>query len=315
MSGSGAHGRPSAARTAALVIAAFLVAAIGGCTPASDPARTIGLSLGGPDQALNDAMRAGAVDRATVIGVALDIRDAGTDATRQLADIRALIGRHVAVIAIEPIDPQALMPAVREANAAQIPLVSVLGLLTGGVVAARVTSDDSAGAGIAASFLVRQLGGVGSIVAVQPRMKDSSTSRESGFRDVIGHAPGISVLDPLITDGTRTGTRAAVGAFLAAHPDLGGIFAETDAMALGAADAVTAAGLGDQIVVVGFGGEPAALASIADGGLTGTVSAQPRLLGASIADVGQAIIAHQKVDRIVSTPLELATRDNVDFFQ
>ncbi|WP_156421768.1 substrate-binding domain-containing protein, partial [Aureimonas ureilytica] len=97
-------------------------------------------------------------------------------------------------------------------------------------------------------------------------------------------------------------------------PDLIGIYANNDGMALGVVEAVKAAGLKDKVVVFGTDGISDAYASIKAGDLTGTVDSFPVLTGEVAAEVALRLVGKQELPRVVSTPQALITKDNIDTF-
>ena len=114
------------------------------------------------------------------------------------------------------------------------------------------------------------------------------------------------------------GAQAAVAALLRAHPEITGILTYNDASAIGAADAVQAAGRSD-VTIVGCNGEPESLDAIRSGRIAGTVERHPIELGRRAADlildVLDGALAREHAPRRVSAEPERVTASNVDQFK
>ena len=89
---------------------------------------------------------------------------------------------------------------------------------------------------------------------------------------------------------------------LQANPDIVGVFAHNDEMALGALEAV-----GDKnIVIIGFDATDDALEAVKKGGnFKGTIQQQPALMGATSVEYAQKLINGEKVDSVVGVEVTL----------
>ena len=146
--------------------------------------------------------------------------------------------------------------------------------------AALVASDNVAGGELAAKALAEKLGGKGKIVDPpgpgghlrQPR------ARRRASREGLKAYPGIKVVAKQPADFDRTKGLDVMTNLLQAHPDVNGVFAENDEMALGAIKALGSKA-GKSVQVVGFDGTPDGLKAVEDGTLYASVAQQPKELG------------------------------------
>ena len=88
----------------------------------------------------------GAKAKATELGVDLTVVDAGDDAAKQVNDIDDLISKKIAVLIVNPVDSDAVAPAVKAAKAAGIKVVAVDRAVNGETVDCQIASDNVAGA-------------------------------------------------------------------------------------------------------------------------------------------------------------------------
>ena len=90
---------------------------------------------------------------------------------------------------------------------------------------------------------------------------------------------------------------------LQANPDIVGVFAHNDEMALGAVEAI-----GDKdIVVVGFDATDDAVAAVKAGTMAATVAQQPDLMGATAVEVATKLIAGETVEKSMPVAVTLVT--------
>ena len=100
-----------------------------------------------------------------------------------------------------------------------------------------------------------------------------------------------------------------------ANPDLAGIFASNDNMALGAVEAIATAGLSpDDIVLIGFDANPNAAQAIIDGTMDATVAQSPYNIGWLGIQNLVALINGETIDPVIDTGTELVTIDNAADF-
>jgi ribose transport system substrate-binding protein len=98
-------------------------------------------------------------------------------------------------------------------------------------------------------------------------------------------------------------------AMLKAHPDVVGIYAANDLMALGAAQAVQNAGKRGKIHVIGNDGIKESLEAVASGKLAGTVSQYPYVMGVMAIDACQALADGKTVPAVVESPIQMIKKE------
>lgn len=310
-------------RRRVIAVTFFAISFAGGTTVAilgsrqpSDPARLVGVALPGGSSPQLGMVRDSLETRGRELGLSLEVRDAGGLVETQLAQIDELLALHVQVLIVGAVDPDRLAPVLEHAATAKVPVVSVDDLAGAGAIAVRIRSDDVAGGRLAGDFLLRQLGGVGGVLEFTGPISSTVTSRrDRGFRSAIEANPEIRLTQRGLPTLARESARQAVGELLASGQVIDAIFAPDDAPALGAFDAVRDAGLTDRIIVVGFGGTPDAIDSIAAGGLTATISQEPDRQGRIAAEAADALLRGQPVEPLIGIDVVLVTRDNVDIYQ
>ncbi|MGW8731767.1 ABC transporter permease/substrate-binding protein [Streptomyces sp. NPDC055808] len=315
-SGSGRKG-PGAMK---LAVAAVCLAAVIGAgyllNPGSSGSGTpkLGMSLSTLNNPFFVQMKAGAQAEAKAEGVVLTVTDAQNDASQQANQIQNFASSGMKSVIVNPVDSDAVGPSVRGANAAHIPVIAADRGVNKAETATLVASDNAAGGRLAARTLAEKLGGKGRIAVLQGTAGTSvSRERGAGFAEGLKAYPGIEVVARQPADFDRTKGLDVMTNLLQSHPDLTGVFAENDEMALGAVKA-----LGDRagsaVAVVGFDGTPDGIKAVGAGTLYASVAQQPKEIGRLAVRNAVLAIRGKKPDSAVKVPVKVVTRENVADF-
>ncbi|MEV1020621.1 substrate-binding domain-containing protein [Streptomyces sp. NPDC050264] len=303
----------------AAVVAAAIVGGLALWNNGSSSGGKKDLKLGMAVSTLNNPffteMRAGAQAEARKQGVKLTVTDAQNDASQQANQLQNFTSEGLGAVIVNPVDSDAVGPSVRSANDAGIPVVAADRGVNKAKVATLVASDNVAGGKQAAKTLADKLGGKGTIVILQGQAGTSaSRERGAGFAAGLKKYPGIKVAAKQPADFDRTKGLDVMTNLLQSHPDIDGVFAENDEMALGAVKALGSKA-GKSVSVVGFDGTPDGFKAVQAGTLYASVAQQPRELGKMA--VRNAIRAAQdkKIDSAVKVPVKVVTEKNVADFK
>ena len=274
---------------------------------------TIGLSLSTLNNPFFVTLRDGAAKAASEAGFNLIVLDAQDRVDKQIADIEDLIQRKVDVLIINPTDSDAVVPAVKEANAAGIPVITVDRSANGGQVAYHIASDNVAGGRMAAEYICTKLGGKGKVVELEGIPGTSAArDRGKGFNDYLKEkCPGVQVVARQPANFDRAQGLTVMENILQAHPDIDAVFAHNDEMALGALTAIKARGL--DVLVVGFDAIPDAVTAVNKCEMAATVAQQPAKMGELGIKKAVDIVKTGKVPsstKYIPVPLKLVTNSN-----
>lgn len=213
-------------------------------------------------------------------GVELITISADGKIEKQSSDIASLVNRKVKVLLVTSLDGNAVVPALKGAKDAGIPIVAVsnepsqAGIA---MLAAFSGPDDYVQGRIAAELLHEALGGKGGIGIIEGSPGQSSALlRTKGLKDRLTELKsGITILASQTADWNPVKGKDVAQAFLTAHgKNLLGLFAQDDNTGAAAAEVFKAAGRGD-IKVVGTGGSKNGLAAIRSGLMHGTMDQSP----------------------------------------
>ncbi len=269
-------------------------------------ANTVGFSISTLNNPFFVTLEQGAKEKAQELGLDLVVLDAQDNPSKQLNDIEDLIRKKVAVILVNPTDSDAVVSAIKSANKAGIPVITVDRSASGGVIASHVASDNVAGGMLAGEYLLEQVGSGVKVVELEGVPGASATrDRGMGFNKVVDNT--LDVVARQTANFNRAEGLSVMENILQTHKDIVGVFAHNDEMALGAVKALEAAGMAS-VIVVGFDATDDAVAAVSAGAMNATVAQKPTLIGALSVDTAYNIINKQEVDSVVNVELELITQ-------
>jgi len=197
------------------------------------------------------------------------------DANKQDELFDTAIASGAAAIVLDNAGADASVAAVQKAKDAGIPSFLVDREITQeGVAVAQIVSNNYQGATILAEYFAELMADEGQFVELTGRDTDTNAHvRSQGYHDVLDEIDGMEMVAQQTANWSQTEAFDVMESILQANPDIKGVIAGNDTMALGAQAALLAAGR-DDVIVVGFDGSDDAIQSILAGELKAT-SLQP----------------------------------------
>ncbi len=241
-------------------------------------------------------------------GTKIKSLDAQNDTAKQTNDVDDLIQQGVDILLINPVDSSAITPAVESANAKGIPVITIDRSSESGKILALVASDNVEGGEMAAEY-IKQISGENVETVQLEGVPGASASRErgKGFMNIAEES--LNVIDSQTANFDRAEGLTVMENMLQANPNIKAVFAQNDEMALGAIEAIKAAGLSGSIQVVGFDGTEDGINSVKAGVLSATVAQQPEEMGRLALQAAFDHFAGITIDEYIPSPLELITKD------
>lgn len=271
------------------------------------------------------AMGTGVEDGATEAGVKFFSQAVESDqaAEPQLNVCNTMLERNPVAMITAAINSTNLLPCLKKAQESGIPVADLDGNLDPEIlekeginIAFQIGSDNVAAGGQGAEYLVSKLGAdaTGSVLIIEGLSGNiTGEKRARGFREMLEKmAPGLEIVASLPGDWDRGKAANITNDILTRNPDLVGIFAANDGMALGAVESVYAAGKGDQVTIIGVDGNSDAVKSIKDGRLNASVAQLPYLVGKQAVENMKKVIAGESVETTIFVPTLVLTKDVLD---
>lgn len=271
------------------------------------------------------AMSQGVEEGAKAAGVKYFLQAAESDqaAEPQLNLCNTMLERKPVAMITAAINSTNLLPCLKAAQEAGIKVVDLDGNLDPAVlekegikITFRIGSDNVAAGAQGAEYLVGKLGkdAKGPVLVIEGLSGNvTGQKRASGFADKLKElAPGLEVVASLPGDWDRGKAASITNDILTRNPDLVAIFAANDGMALGAVEAVYAAGKGEQVTIIGVDGNSDAVKSIKEGRLNASVAQLPYLVGKQAVEDVKKAIAGEAVQAEIAVPTLVLTKEVLD---
>ena len=309
-------------RIVAGVCAALLAAACekaGPPEPAAGP--RIALVLKTPNNPFFIDMQRGAEQAAKRLGVELVVQspEREIDVEKQMQIIENLIQTGVKALCIAPASSKGILPALAKANAAKIPIVVVDDEVDAKAAAdagvhteSYVGSDNVEGGRIAGKYLIESSSGKANVAVLEGVPgHETGDSRLGGFTEAIKNQVGIKLLASQTANWERDQGFTVFQNMLQAHPQIDSVFACNDMMALGAIEAIAAAGKTGKIRVIGFDAVDDARKAIAAGTLAASIAQFPSEMGRLAVETAVKLLKGNTVPKDQRTKIGLVTKETV----
>lgn len=195
------------------------------------------------------------------------------DADKQNQFIDAAISKKVEAIILDPAGADESVGAVQKATDAGIPVFLVNAEISEqGIAKSQIVSNNAQGATLGAQEWVTQVGDAGSYVELLGNPTDNNAQvRSDGYAQIISQYPDLVMVQQETANWDRAEGKAKMETMLSAHPDIIGVVAGNDEMALGAIQALKDAGKLEQVKVLGFDGNQDAVDAVTSGEMVATV--------------------------------------------
>ncbi|MDX7952381.1 D-ribose ABC transporter substrate-binding protein [Lichenihabitans sp. Uapishka_5] len=225
----------------------------------------------------------GAKARAEALGYDTLVLSHDDDDTKQNQLVDSVVARGAKAIILDNAGSDTSVAPVQNAKKAGVPSFLIdREINASGVAVAQIVSNNYQGAQLGAGEFVKQMGEKGNYVELTGRDADTNAHiRSKGYHDVIDDYPDMKMLASQSANWSQPEAFTKMEAMLQAHPDLKGVIAGNDTMAMGAQAALTAAKRPD-VIVVGFDGSNDVRDQIKAGTIKATVL-QPAFRQAQIA--------------------------------
>jgi ABC-type sugar transport system substrate-binding protein len=307
------------------LLAGLLAASIPGCGGDDDTtdADLQGVRVAAVIKALDNpyfvTMREGLVATARRDDARLRVAAAPTglqDTAGQASALESLAAGHPRCYVVNPINKTNLVGSLARV-AGEAPIVNVDSVVgedvakaLGVQITTYVGSDNRAGGRLGADAMADLVGRRARVAVITGIPGDvGSGLRAGGFKE--GNRGRFDVVATIAADFEREKARQAAADLLREDPGIDGFFAVNDLMALGAADAVQAAGRDGDVQVVGYDGIPEALRAIGRGTMSATVAQYPYTMGQLSIEACLAALRGDSVPATVEAPVQVVSGENI----
>lgn len=264
-------------------------------------------------------MNQGAQEAAKASGKKLVIYNANDNPVAQNDAIENYIQQGVQGILVDAIDVNGIMPAIKEAAAAKIPVIAIDAVLPEGPQAAQVGVDNLEGGQILGNYFVeyvaKEMDGKARLGIVGALNSAIQNQRQKGFEETIKSNSNITVAD--VVDGQNVQDTAMTAAenLITGNPDLSAIYATGEPALLGAIAAVENQGRQNDIKVFGWDLTAKAINGIDDGYVAAVLQQDPKKMGEEAVKALNALTEGKTIEKNILVPATVVTKANVDSYR
>lgn len=257
------------------------------------------------------------------LGITVEVFAAPTEGDKdsQLETLDAMTVKDYDAIILSPIEPFNLLPGILRANENQIQVINLgpgVDVATlekdGGHLDGRITVDFKEQGVLAAEDMLNYMEGSKKVAIIQGIVGAAqSEGRTAGAKEVFEGTEGVELVSIQPGEWDRNKAYNIAKDLIQAHPDLNGIFACNDVMALAAAEALEADGKLDGVVIYGVDFTDESRGAIAAGKMGGSVAYPSSVYAKAALILAMKIAQGQEVDTVYA-PLRVVNKDNVHEF-
>jgi ABC-type sugar transport system substrate-binding protein len=258
-----------------------------------------------------------AANKARELGYQAQIFDSQNNSAKEAEHFDNIIAMGYDAVLFNPTDADGSVLNVKRARDAGIPTFCMdREINSRDAAVTQLLSDSFTGCVKLGQYFVQQMNKKGNYVEILGIVGDNNTwNRSKGFHSVVDEFPGLKMVAQQSADFDRNKAMDVMETIMQANADIDAVFCGNDAMAMGAYQAVMAAGKAGKIKVFGFDGADDAIKGIVDGKIAATVLQFPVLMAQKSAELADQYIKGKR-DFKTKTPVEvvLVTPENVSKF-
>jgi ribose transport system substrate-binding protein len=308
-----------AVAVAGLALAALLIPAAGAAPMQQEKPITVGVVHNLANHPSIQAIINGFNDEAKHYPINYVFLDPAYDPQKQVAMIEDLISQKVDVIAVNAVDPDAIVPALKAASDAGIPVVMHNADVSDAgrqyvrtFVSPKLYPQGQAVGALAA----KDLNCTGNIVIISGKAGQTGVlERTGGFKDAVAAAcpnGGINYLAEQYANWAKDEAVQVMQDFLTRYPNIDAVYALDDYMAVGALQSIDAAGMKGKIKVYGVGGTKEGCQAVKAGEMQGSAFHFSYLVGVYTARAAWDSAHGRPLTPFIEVPTMSLDRNNVD---
>src|SRR5689334_12988576 len=252
--------------------------------------------------------------RAIELGYDATVFDSQNDTAKEAASFENIIAGGYKAILFNPTDANGSVANVQKAKAAGIPVFCIdREINSTNAATSQMLSDSYSGCVKLGQFFVKTVGKEGEYAELLGIVGDNNTwNRSKGFHSVVDRYPGLKMVAQQSGEFDRAKGLEVMESIMQGHPDLKAVFCGNDAMAMGAYQALAAAGKDKQVKVFGFDGADDVVRLIAEKKIDATGMQFPKKMARNAAEFADEYIKGKRdFSQKIPVAVELVTQDNV----
>jgi ribose transport system substrate-binding protein len=300
------------------LIAAVTLCMIASCQRASDSGeKSIGIVISTLNNPWFVVLKDSAQERIEELGYDAIVLDSQNDTAKEAAHFENLIAQGCGAILFNPTDADASIANVRRAKEAGIAVFCIDREINDNESAtSQILSDSYSGCVALGEHFVQIVGEEGQYAELLGLVGDNNTwNRSKGFHSVVDRYPGLKMVAQQSAEFDRTKALDVMESILQSNPDIDAVFCGNDAMAMGAYQALAAAGKADDVTVFGFDGADDVVRLIAEKKIAATGMQFPKTMARQAAEFADEWLQGKRdFPKKIPVAVELVTQQNVSSY-
>lgn len=280
-----------------------LLLALGAAGPAAAQDVYIPLVSKGFQHQFWQAVKSGAEQAAKDLKVRVSFEGPETEAMvdKQIDMLSAALAKNPKALGLAALDSQAVIPLLRKAQAAKIPVVAFDSGVDSDIPVTTATTDNLAAAALAADKLAELVGKEGEVaVVVHDQTSRTGIDRRDGFLNRMKSTyPKIKVVSVQYGGGDHLKSTEITKSILQANPRLKGMFGANEGSAIGVVNG--AREMKRKIVIIGYDSGKAQKDAIRDGAMAGAITQNPVGIGYKTVEAAVKALKGETLPKVIDT--------------
>jgi ABC-type sugar transport system substrate-binding protein len=258
-----------------------------------------------------------AAAKAKELGYETKIFDSQNNTALETDHFENAIASGYSAVLFNPTDADGSIANVTKAKAAGVAVFCMDREVNSDAATSQILSDSYSGCVAIGKYFVQQMNKKGRYVELLGLVGDNNTwNRSKGFHSLVDYYPGLQMVAQQSADFDRNKGMEVFESILQAHPDIDAVFCGNDAMAMGAYQALVAAGKASHVKVFGFDGAEDAIAGISEGKIAATAMQFPKVMAQTAATYADEYFKGKRdFPKKMPVAVELVTKENVKDYE
>jgi len=256
-----------------------------------------------------------AAAKAQELGYETKIFDSQNNTALESNHFENAIASGYGAILFNPTDADGSVSNVMKAKNAGVPVFCMdREVNSSDAAASQILSDSYSGCVALGKYFVETMHKKGKYVELLGLVSDNNTwNRSKGFHSLVDYYPGLKMVAQQSADFDRNKAMEVLESILQAHPDIDAVFCGNDAMAMGAYQALAAAGKAEHVKVFGFDGAADAIDAIGEGKIAATAMQFPKIMAQTAAQYADEYFKGRRdFPKKIPVAVELVTKENIE---
>lgn len=231
---------------------------------------------------------------------------------QQIDITKKMVNKGVEVMIVAPVDASLIIPALKNANAKNIPVIIVDDTVKGAEISCTITTNNYEAGYKAGKWMAEKLQGKGKVVLLNGKLVGSGKDRAAGFEDAVKPFKDIEIVYSKDCGWDIQEAEAAFRFALKISDQIDGVFSGWDGGALAAHKVLKEKNMLKSVLICGFDCYPEALQYMKEGTFAADIAQKPYEIGYQSVVAAHKIIKQETVESYIETGTVLVNRDNLE---